>query len=234
MPFRFPTTSQRTTIIGRTGSGKTQFAVWLLSYQEINRIPFIIFEFKHDEDNLIYRIPYSKRITLSSPIPHEPGIYIVSPDIGQEELLEQFLNNIHGRGNVGIYIDEGYEIPRNSMAFNRILRQGRSLNIPVITLIQRPAQVSRYILSEADFFSIFFLTDSEDIKKIQRFIRNDAVANDISEYNSKWYDVTKNNLIMLTPVPDSDTILSRYEVLLKPRIDPESSNPNIKPTGRFI
>src|ERR1700759_1057067 len=128
--FVFPDDSKRVTVIGRSGSGKTQAAIWLLSRRSYTSKPWIIFDFKREE--LINKIPYAQHLELTDKLPKEPGVYIVHPVPGQEKQIEAMLWRIHQRGRTGIFVDEGYMIHKQSDAFEAILTQGRSKSIPVI------------------------------------------------------------------------------------------------------
>src|SRR5215469_12979317 len=74
--FRFPNNTQRLLIVGRTGSGKTQLAAWVLSFAPFDRQPYIIVDYKHDE--LLNGTDHIKEIALGE-IPKKKGLYIVHP-----------------------------------------------------------------------------------------------------------------------------------------------------------
>ena len=85
--FILPATDDRTAVIGRTGSGKTQLALWLLSRMPIDRMPWVIVDYKGDElVNAIDRaIPISYDV-----VPIQPGVYILRVLPGEEEKLSEF------------------------------------------------------------------------------------------------------------------------------------------------
>lgn len=211
--FRFPTTSQHTSIIGRNGSGKTQCGAWLLSHAPFDVIPYIIIDFKHDE--LLNSIDKAQEIT-NWQLPKKPGLYILHPLPSEQEKLEAFLWQIWAHENIGVYIDEGYMIDKRSPALQALLTQGRSKNIPLTILTQRPSYCSRFIFSEATFFYIFHLNDKRD-KDIIRGMAPMPADEKLAQYHAWWYDVGKDNFYTLQPVPNGDTILERFDARLEAR-----------------
>ena len=158
--IRLPDDSHRITIVGRTGSGKTVAGLWHLSKRDFLSMPWVIIDYKTDKN--INSIKGAKNLSLKD-TPKKPGIYIVHPLPGQDEEITEFLWKIWARENIGLYVDEGYMIGSNP-AFEALLTQGRSKNIPMIVLSQRPAWISRFVFSESDFFQEFHLNDKRDRK----------------------------------------------------------------------
>ena len=205
--------TERTVIVGRTGSGKTQQGAWLLSKAPFDRMPWIIVDYKRDEilngSRLIREIGYND-------LPKHPGLYILHPEPSHDEQVDGYLSRVYRRGNTGLFLDESYMVP-DKKGLSAVLTQGRSLRIPVIALTQRPAWLSRFVFSEADHFSVFHLNDSEDRKKVGRFLPGGAADHPPPEFNSIWYSVKRNKLFHLQPVPDAATILTDIETRLAPR-----------------
>lgn len=215
MGITLPNDTQRMVIVGATGSGKTQAAMWHVSMRDFNVMPWIVFDFKHDE--MINEAEGTQEIQLSDPIPEQPGIYIVHPHPSQTPEVEAMLWRIWERGNVGVYIDEGYMISdgnKVNRALRAILTQGRSKRIPVIVLSQRPTWIDRFIFSESEFFQIFRLSHSDDLKTVNKFIPFD-LSERLPEYRSYYYEVPGNRIVVMGAVPDRDTILDTIEEKLK-------------------
>jgi hypothetical protein len=203
-------------IVGRTGGGKTQAGVWHLSGRSFETMPWFIFDFKRDE--LIGALP-AQEISVTSNPPRKPGLYVVRPTPGQEEIVETFLWRLHQQTHCGIYIDEGYCIDQRSSALQAILTQGRSLKIPVIILSQRPVWIPRFAISEADFYQVFRLNDQRDYQILRAFIPHDLSerASTLPEYHSFYYDVGKDALTVFTPVSDRDSIVRTFRDRIGPR-----------------
>lgn len=219
--IRLPNSKQRILIIGKTGTGKTCGAVWHLSQHDFTKKTWVVLN--HKGDDLIDSIAGAHHLELNErPNPKKKGLYIYHP-IPQvdDEAVTELLWDIHRMGNIGVYIDEGYMIPNRDPAMQALLTQGRSKNIPMIILSQRPTWISRFCISEADFFMVFYLADKRDRQTINGFIPVDlenlmsAPVNSeppLKKFHSLYYDVGKNQAVIMQPVPTDEEILSRFNL----------------------
>ena len=210
--FRLPDTTQRVAIVGRTGSGKTQFATWILSNAAFDQQPYIIYDWKRD--GLIGQIPYLEEIGLGE-VPRHGGLYVVHPLPHDEEAVEQSFAAIWQQENVGLYVDECYMINKNSKWYKACLTQGRSKHIPIINLTQRPVEVSRFMFSESDFYSAFHLNDSRDQDTVNAFMPVD-ISKRLPQYHSHWYDVGRDASFEMLPAPAAADILTKFNDRLQP------------------
>jgi hypothetical protein len=208
MTIRLPDDTQRVSVIGRTGSGKTQGAVWQLSKRRFDIRPWIIFDWKRDK--LIGSLGATST-TINKVPPKKPGLYIVQPKPHEAEdgTLEDYMWKIWSQENIGVYIDEGYMIGNNNAAFRAMLTQGRSKHIPMITLSQRPVGMDRYVFSESDYFQIFEMTDVRDKKTVNSFVPVDLDER-VPKFHSIWYDVGQNEATLLAPVPEGAKLQARF------------------------
>lgn len=217
MGVSLPNEDDRTAIVGSTGSGKTQLGIWLLSTRNYDQRPAYIFDFKGD--SLIAELP-AKIIPVRGGPPKAPGLYIIRPLPGADDAyVTDFLWKIWKQEGSILYIDEGYMVGRTNAAFNAILTQGRSKNIEVITLSQRPLWLSRFVFSEATYFSIFNLTDLEDRKTVSRFVPLEVYSpkTRLERFHSVWYDVAVGEGADFLPVPSRREILARFQAVSLPR-----------------
>lgn len=213
MSFRLPNAKQRCTIIGRTGSGKTQFGAWLLSEAPFDVMPYIIVDYKGDD--LLNSSDRIKEIRVGE-VPKQAGLYVAHPHPAMNDAVEQWLWKIWERERVGLYFDEAYVLPEKG-ALQAVLTQGRSKRIPAILLTQRPTAVSRFVFTEADFFSVFNLNDERDYQTLAGFTPFGKRPEKLPDYHSRWFDVGKNFSAQLKPVPNSDAILDRIDNRLAPK-----------------
>ena len=206
--FYLPKPDERLSIIGRTGSGKTQAGAWVLSEACYDKMPYIIIDYKGDA--LLNSIERLQEIDVNGKIPKKAGLYIVHPPVGDQETIDAFLRRIWEQENTGVFFDEGYMIHPRSPFLNAILTQGRSKRVPAITLTQRPVFCSKFVLSEADHFAIFHLNTAQDIKTVKGFVPGDFDEM-LPQYHCRWYSVKNHEMFTLKPVPSADDILQRFD-----------------------
>lgn len=210
-----PNDQQRHMIIGRTGSGKTQAAIWSLSHRDFHLKPWIIFDFKLDPG--IEKIPYVEEISLEDPVPTQPGVYVVHPHPDDHEGVQRFMWEIWGNGYTGVYVDEGLMIePRKNKAFRSLLTQGRSKHIPMIVGAQRPVYLNRFVFTESEFIQVFHLQHDDDMKTVEKFVPIDLHRQQLDRYWSWYYDVIENKIYKARPVPSMDVILATFQRRLAP------------------
>jgi hypothetical protein len=205
--FTLPGAADRTAVIGATGTGKTVLGAWLLSRQRFDKRPWVAIDFKHEE--LWDRVgsPPMRSLRLGS-MPGKRGLYRLSVQPWEDDALEEWLKKVWSHGNIGLFVDEVSLMPQKD-AFKAILRQGRSLKIPVIACSQRPVDVDREVWSEANYISVFRLDDVRDYKIIKGFTRDAPIDRPLPEFWSHWYDKKNFSCIELQPVPKPDSIAER-------------------------
>lgn len=227
MTVRGPTDQQRTVVLGRTGSGKSQFSIALLSTRNWDEMPWIIIDYKGED--LIHDILKANkgRVKTLKPTdnpPKEPGLYYMRPLPKVEDMeVEAFLWKVHKQGHCGLFLDEGYALPQKD-AFDVILTQGRTLYIPVICLYQRPVWMSRFAVAQADFVAVFAQMDDRDLKTTSSFVKPAkgengeliTVKTELPPYHCLWYDVGQGVSSVLRPAPSRQAIIDTFTRRLRP------------------
>ena len=217
--FTLPQPDERVLVLGSTGSGKTHMGAWLLSLAPFDKMPYVIID--HKRDQLLNSIDNRKEIGFNE-IPNLPGLYHLKANpIADDDVLESWLQSVWKRGNIGLYADEALQIPTNRKgSFEGILTQGRALHIPVISLTQRPVDLTRYAFSEANHVVLFDLTDRRDRKKVEEYIPIDErdVTN-LEQYHSLWWSRKHKKVWHVNPAPDAEHILGTFEKRLSPGKD---------------
>jgi hypothetical protein len=215
--FRFPTDTEHVAIFGRNGSGKTQFACWLLSERSFDRMPWIVLNFKGDD--LIEEIAGARPMAVTDAIPSKPGIYVCSAlvtDKEDQEKLDGLFQRCWAKENVGIYVDEGY-MASGLKWFRACMSQGRSKHVPLIILSQRPVWMDRFVWSEASLFVAFDLNLQDDKDTADRMIPGYRKVT-LPAFHSVFHDVKANQSAILTPAPDRETILQRFRSRMRIRM----------------
>jgi len=206
--MRIPADSQHISIVGANGSGKSVAEMWHLSMRDLTGKIWVIFNWKYDDN--IDGIPHAVNIGLDQ-IPIKPGVYIYHPiPEVDDERVEALLWEIWQRGKIGVVIDEGHMLKDRNPAFRAILTQGRSKEIPLIVLSQRPVWMDRFVFSESMFFQVFRLQHKRDRKAVQEFIPK-PIDKRLPEFHSYYYDVARDEVIVLTPVPPIEEIYRTFD-----------------------
>lgn len=207
-----PDDTQRLTVIGATGSGKTQAAMWHLSEKNYDEKPWIIYDYKFE--GMINEIEGLQHISIEGPIPTRPGIYAVHPDPDDDEGVSAHMDAIWKREDIGVFVDEAHMLGSNNSGFRHLLTQGRSKHIPMIICQQRPVWVDRYVFSESDFFQIFRLQNRKDLATVEGSVPHDLSIR-LPKYHSYYYDVAEDSIVVLRPVPDREAILDTFATKLR-------------------
>lgn len=213
--MRLPKSSERLLLVGGTGGGKSVAALWHLSNSNFLSAPWLVFNHKNEES--INSIPGANFLALHE-LPKKPGIFVYTPKPDKDDdEVDNLLWRVHAQGKTGVWIDEGYMISPRSAALNSLYTQGRSLKIPMLTLSQRPSQISRFAVSESSFYQIFYLVDKRDRDTLKAFVTVpddkslDEINKVLPEYHSMYYDVAKRKFEILRPVPTEDIIMQNIE-----------------------
>lgn len=203
---RLPDRDNRTIIAGATGEGKTQFAVWLLSVRLIPDRRHFVLDFKGEY--LFAKLGLTPW-PITGPLPEEPGVYWLRVLPGQENEVSQFFLNCYNTQNVLIFTDEAYMLPYQDRWVRACLTQGRSKNIEMITLTQRPVKIDVFFWSEASFVGLFNLRVKPDRQRVSEYMDGLEIPR-LPRYHCLWYDVADNSHVIFKPVPDVPALVDAF------------------------
>ena len=169
-------------------------------------------------------------LRADSPLPKKPGVYVVRHNAREGTApIVDLLWRVYERSRIGLFLDEATMVPElrgegnSGGPFQSILSQGRSKEIPVYVLAQRPAFVNKMVFSENNFYSCFKLKLKDDYKKILDDIPEDSrdyrrvwkVNTSLPPHWSRWYDAQSNRSFLLRPCPSPNEIVQ----ILAARLD---------------
>lgn len=232
--FIFPGPTDRVTVNGMTGSGKSTFAMWLFAESaDFQRRPWIILDFKQDDRDIINQAVAEdmfKPLKIGAELPKNAGVYVVNHNAreGQAPVVN-FLWSVYEKGKTGLFLDEATMVPElrgegnSGGPFQSILSQGRSKGIPTYVLAQRPVHVNNMVFTENNYYSAFELASKEDLKKVASHIPTHSVRYEqvwnpdliLKPHWSRWFDRQQKKSFLLRPCPPADEILN----ILFERID---------------
>lgn len=225
--FAWATPDEHTAIVGRNGTGKSQFGFFVLSLRDFSKRATIVIDYKREK--LFRMLKNIREIGLNEPLPKKGGLYIVRalPEVDDDE-MEQMLWKIWQREKLGLFVDEGYSLPNDgkSRAFKAILTQGRAKYIPAITLSQRPVGLSRAVFTESHHVVAFHLNDEDDKKTVERFTGRGFLSElpeamkgqkRLPPYHARWYAQKKHMRFVLAPVPAAEEIAASIDAQLEPK-----------------
>jgi hypothetical protein len=215
--FRLPGGDARTTVIGASGSGKTTCGTWLLSHMRFDKRPWVVIDFKREDIFDSVGFPPIRHVSLAR-LPKGNGLHLVSPRPDQDDELENFLWRIWHAENIGLFVDEAALMPDRD-AWRAILQQGRSKRIPTIACTQRPVDVKRALFTEASYFCIYRLQDRRDARVIEGFVPAD-LSSPLPPYHWRWYDVQRNQLMHMSPVPGKPAVAEQLRSRLPLNVYP--------------
>lgn len=204
---KFLTAGSRTLIAGKSGSGKSTGAVYMLRQ---SRQKWLLIDPKGDDKIATLNPAYITKLDPKEVSrAWKAGYQYVAlrpPPLATPQDVDLFLLDcFEAFQNFGIYVDELYFIHSNGRAgagLVAILTRGRSDKITFCGATQRPAWISIFCLSEAEFICQYKLQLDKDRDKIFNVTAKlEMLENPPKEY-SWWYYTAKTEKLQLFVPPD--------------------------------
>lgn len=206
---------KRAVIVGRTGSGKSSLASFVLRHSPSQWLilnPKGTAAYNNLPDAItIHALDYGKIIRAMKETNKGGGAryrfinIIPSRQHAGFDALDECIGWLHDNYiGVGLVADELYTLHKNGRPGDGLmawLTRGRELKQSFLGLTQRPAWISKFIFSEADYIGEMSLTIREDRKTMYENTGVEAMLNNIPQYEWLWYDVAREKLRHFNPVP---------------------------------
>jgi len=206
---------KRAVVVGRTGSGKSSLAGFLLRQSPQQ---WIILNPKgtRSYDGLPDMITVNgldwkklERAMMEKGRDHKARWRFINlvPNMHQAnfDAMDDFLMALHeSYTHIGFVADELYTLNQNGRAgpgLTAWLTRGRELKQSFLGLTQRPAWVSKFIFSEADYIGEMSLTIAEDQKRMYDVTGKEEMRQNIPNYEWLWYDVGRDKIRWFNPLP---------------------------------
>jgi hypothetical protein len=216
MPF-FLERGQKGFMVGQNGSGKSEGMIWQLRHP--SGWPVIILDTKF-EDNFFKLSSAEHPIQVVNSFDqfrelfnqhpkHWPDYVLVRPNAAElqdPEALDAYMQHIydHIPGSY-VAVDEAVQLHKGSnllSGYVNVIARGRSRDITLLSGAQRPARISRYLISEAKKFYAFYLLDRRDKKIMAEFVPDfDKLPPLPEKFWSYTYFAGDDRAILTKPVP---------------------------------
>lgn len=210
---------QRGLLLGKTGSGKTQDALFQLQNAPVypvvifdTKIEDAFFSLRTDDDRLEVVESFDDLVKLAKQAKNKLPTYILvrpsADEVREVEPLDKYAQFCYR--NLGahfIYFDEVFNWHKNGIpvpGLLELLGRGRSKGKTTLMGSQRPAWISRSCFTESDHFYIHRLLDVRDKKVLDSVIPEYSSHPNPPKYHFHYFDVSSDDPPKLfSPVPET-------------------------------
>lgn len=197
---------QRAIAVGRTGSGKTTLARYIMA---VSPVRWVILDRKADDGlakdggAVIERLPEPDECLEL--LEDAPSIIVRPPPSDfRTGAVDEFILTLHDAVNhIGLMVDELLSLQKNGQAGDGLvswLTRGRSKGQAFLGLAQRPAWISQFLFSEADIIYCMALNKEDDRKRVYDFVGDRRVMEKLPKRQYWRYAVDDDLLQKGAPV----------------------------------
>lgn len=199
---------ERALILGKTGSGKTTGAAWLLS-----RSPgrWVILNSKYDP--MLSQLGPSVKWDVGDIFKslEDSRVVVAHPEVYDQRSLDETLFDLcETQESVGVMIDELLYLSKGNgqcgQGLISLLTRGRSRGQPMIGCTQRPSGVSQFAYTESTYYGIYNLKSDKDWQRVDDFTQRPDLKKVRQNHHWVWYDTNTDQYQEYGPVPYKDIV----------------------------
>ena len=206
---------ERWFIVGKTGSGKSIFARYILRQWSRAHYPILIIDPKHGYDQFAEE---PEQATLERPWRLGEGgsmelapIMIYQPIMParHDPALDALFYAVLRHGHMVVEIEDTAGMMTAQSApegYTALITQGRAKGVSVLTLAQRPFNVPDVAMSQADHVVIFRQLGSANIKRMVDFTDDPSVGYPLKKYEFRYWNEEMDKSRKFAPLSREDVL----------------------------
>jgi len=212
---------ERWAILGKTGTGKSQLAMFLDRRWIAAGWLVLIVDPKHRYLNLSKGETYAEGpedasvvhpLRINGKLREDARVQIYLPTLPakRDPVLDALFYQVIDRGSVVVHIDDlsGVADAHTIMdGLGALWTQGRAAEIPVIALIQKPLNVPRDIFSQSENIVVFRMTDARDRAEAAKILSAPELTAPIPKYVWWYRREEMDSFVKMAPLPPSEIVL---------------------------
>ncbi len=203
--------SERWLILGKTGSGKSEFAKYMLRIVA-KKMPVVIIDPKEFwlGKHPVWETKRKEQGTIDKPhlidtFNPKWRVQCLQPDTEEDERLAKLCFDVLKHGNVFIYFDEtdGIATANNvPLHIRKIWKGGRALGVGAWAATQIPVGIPKLFKSQAEKFVVFKVGDEDTELAATLVHTSQRVVQSLKKYEYLFYDSgSMDTAELLPPVP---------------------------------
>ena len=193
---------ERWAIIGKSGSGKSVFARWIAYQYYRAHWPVVIVDPKKRYVDAAQGDDYATSpadSTIARPWKIADGlfnpdakvqIYLPTFPALKDPVLDRLFFTLLDRGGLVLHIEDMTQVANENSTptgLAALMTDGRTAEVPLLLLAQRPVGIPRNMIDQAENFAIFRLPDIDDRTRASKILGDKRVERIILPRRYFWY-----------------------------------------------
>jgi DNA helicase HerA-like ATPase len=205
---------------GKTGTGKSWFAGYEVE-QLLNEGKYVVVFDPHNEHGFGQKYPFAKLVVGEETLKRldrkkafeilkhyqqqGKNLRIVTNKLYIDQymqLIDYFSWAILELHNIVFFIDECKDVAPNEQGapieLKKLVTEGRKFGCDIIMVAQRPAMIDTTLISQANSYYIFQMTDINDLQRIRGYVNDVEIIKNLKNREYVYVDTDKNTEQKLT------------------------------------